>query len=81
MCRCWHRRRWRRWRFKPDGVYVDATFGRGGHSRLILDRLGAHGRLIALDRDPDAIRAGADLQDKRLTLVQSTFSRLGCGAR
>ena len=62
---------------QPDGVYVDATFGRGGHSRLILDRLGAAGRLIALDRDPDAIRAGADLQDKRLTLMQSTFSRLG----
>lgn len=62
---------------QPGGVYVDATFGRGGHSRLILDRLAADGRLIALDRDPDAIRAGADLQDKRLTLVQSTFSRLG----
>lgn len=62
---------------QPGGVYVDATFGRGGHSRLILDHLGAAGRLIALDRDPDAIRAGADLQDKRLTLMQSTFSRLG----
>lgn len=62
---------------QPDGVYIDATFGRGGHSRLILDHLGAAGRLIALDRDPDAIRAGADLQDKRLTLMQSTFSRLG----
>jgi 16S rRNA (cytosine1402-N4)-methyltransferase len=62
---------------QPDGVYVDATFGRGGHSRLMLDRLDAKGRLIALDRDPDAIRAGANLQDKRLTLMQSTFSRLG----
>jgi 16S rRNA (cytosine1402-N4)-methyltransferase len=62
---------------KPDGVYVDATFGRGGHSRLILERLGAAGRLIALDRDPDAIRAGAALLDARLTLVQSAFSRLG----
>ena len=62
---------------QPEGVYVDATFGRGGHSRLILARLGAGGRLIALDRDPDAIRAGADLQDKRLTLVQRTFSSLG----
>jgi 16S rRNA (cytosine1402-N4)-methyltransferase len=62
---------------QPDGVYVDGTFGRGGHSRLILDRLGEGGRLIALDRDPDAIRAGADLQDKRLTLVQRTFSSLG----
>ena len=62
---------------RSDGVYVDATFGRGGHSRLILDRLGAQGRLIALDRDPDAIRAGEALQDKRLTLVRSAFSRLG----
>ena len=44
---------------QPDGVYVDGTFGRGGHSRLILERLAAGGRLIALDRDPDAIRAGA----------------------
>ena len=62
---------------QPDGIYVDGTFGRGGHSRLILDRLGAQGRLIALDRDPDAIRAGAALQDKRLTLVRSAFSCLG----
>lgn len=62
---------------KSDGIYVDATFGRGGHSRLILDRLGAEGRLVALDRDPDAIRAGEALQDKRLTLVRSAFSRLG----
>lgn len=62
---------------QPDGVYVDGTFGRGGHSRLILDRLGAQGRLIALDRDPAAIRAGAALQDERLTLIRSAFSRLG----
>jgi 16S rRNA (cytosine1402-N4)-methyltransferase len=62
---------------RPDGVYVDATFGRGGHARLILDRLGPAGRLIALDRDPDAVRAGADLADARLTLVRRTFSRLG----
>src|SRR5512139_1958 len=61
---------------KPDGVYVDATFGRGGHSRLILAQLGAAGRLIALDRDPDAVRAGALLQDSRMTLVTSAFSRL-----
>jgi len=62
---------------QPDGVYVDGTFGRGGHSRLILAQLGEKGRLIALDRDPDAIRAGAAMQDKRLTLVQRTFSSLG----
>ena len=61
----------------PDGVYVDGTFGRGGHSRLILDRLAAGGRLIALDRDPDAIRAGSALVDPRLTLVRRAFSNLG----
>ena len=60
-----------------DGVYVDATFGRGGHSRMILEQLGPTGRLIALDRDPDAIQAGAALQDARITLVHSAFSRLG----
>jgi S-adenosyl-methyltransferase MraW len=62
---------------QPDGVYVDGTFGRGGHSRLILDRLAAGGRLIALDRDPDAIRAGSALADPRLTLVKRAFSNLG----
>ena len=60
-----------------DGVYVDATFGRGGHSRMILEQLGPKGRLVALDRDPDAIQAGAALQDARITLVHSAFSRLG----
>ena len=39
----------------PQGQYVDATFGRGGHARLILQRLGASGQLIAFDKDPDAL--------------------------
>lgn len=59
---------------KPDGIYVDATFGRGGHSRLILQSLGPQGRLIAFDRDPRAIEAGRALQDARLTLVHEPFS-------
>ena len=62
---------------RPEGTYVDATFGRGGHSRMILERLGPQGRLVALDRDPEAVRAGVDLNDTRLTLVHSAFSRLG----
>ncbi len=60
----------------PDGVYVDATFGRGGHSRAILARLGEKGRLIALDRDPGAVAAGAAMEDRRLTLVHAPFSEL-----
>lgn len=62
---------------RPDGMYVDGTFGRGGHSRLILQQLGPAGRLIALDRDPAAVRAGAELKDARLTLVRRAFSQLG----
>jgi len=59
-----------------DGTYVDATFGRGGHSRLILERLGAQGRLIALDRDPRAIEAAAAIRDPRFHAKHTAFSRL-----
>ncbi len=64
---------------RRDGVYVDCTFGRGGHSRAILDRLGSEGRLIALDKDPEAIastQARELLQDKRLTLIHADFRQL-----
>ncbi|MBS0544120.1 MAG: 16S rRNA (cytosine(1402)-N(4))-methyltransferase RsmH [Proteobacteria bacterium] len=61
---------------RPDGIYVDGTFGRGGHSRAVLARLGAAGRLIAFDRDPAAIAAGQAIADPRLTLVHQPFSRL-----
>ncbi len=62
----------------PTGIYVDATFGRGGHSREILRRLGPEGRLLAIDRDPDAIAAGAAMvaADTRFALVQGNFSAL-----
>ena len=61
---------------KAEGVYVDGTFGRGGHSLAVLERLGPEGRLIAFDRDPVAIAAGQALGDERLTLVHSPFSTL-----
>lgn len=62
---------------KPDGVYVDGTFGRGGHSRLILEKLGEGGRLVALDKDPTAIAAGKAIGDARFQLVHSGFEHLG----
>ncbi len=61
---------------RPDGIYVDGTFGRGGHSSAILKRLGPAGRLIAFDRDPVAIAAGQAIGDARLTLVHEPFSAL-----
>lgn len=61
---------------KPDGIYVDGTFGRGGHSRLILERLGKSGRLIAFDRDPAAYAVGRNFGDERFCMVHSSYSRL-----
>ena len=65
---------------KPDGVYVDGTFGRGGHARAILERLGPDGTLIAIDRDPRAVAAGEALakSDKRFSLHHTRLSELGC---
>ena len=61
---------------RSDGTYVDCTYGRGGHSRLILEKLGVGGRLIALDRDPEAVQAGEALRDPRFSIVRSPFSRV-----
>ncbi len=65
-------------RVKPDGVYVDGTFGRGGHSRRLLGRLGPGGRLLALDRDPEAVSVGRALAavDDRFTMVHDRFSQV-----
>jgi len=61
---------------KPDGIYVDGTFGRGGHSKLILERLGGNGKLIALDKDPAAILVGKLWRDSRFRIVHSSFAEL-----
>ena len=61
---------------REDGIYLDGTFGRGGHSQKILERLSAHGSLIALDKDPEAVAAGtAKLgADPRFDIIQSSFA-------
>ena len=67
---------------RPAGIYLDATFGRGGHTAAILERLSKEGRVVAIDRDPAAIQAGRALlaAEERLTLVSSPFSRLSAVA-
>jgi 16S rRNA (cytosine1402-N4)-methyltransferase len=59
------------------GTYVDATFGRGGHSRLILSRLDAAGQLVAFDKDPEALAAAAAMQDPRFSIRHQAFGQLG----
>ena len=60
-----------------DGTYVDATFGRGGHARLILSRLSAQGRLQAFDKDPEAIAEAGRIVDERFSIRHDGFSHLG----
>jgi 16S rRNA (cytosine1402-N4)-methyltransferase len=59
---------------KPDGVYVDVTFGGGGHSRALLDRLDENGRLFGFDQDPDALKN--KIEDSRLAFIAANFSHL-----
>ena len=61
---------------RTDGIYIDGTFGRGGHSRLILSQLGPEGKLLAIDRDPQAIAAAAAIDDPRFTIIHGPFSSL-----
>jgi len=61
---------------KPEGVYIDGTFGRGGHSRLILSKLGAAGRLIAMDRDLAAVASAQKIDDERFSIAHHHFSEM-----
>ncbi|VFP86770.1 Ribosomal RNA small subunit methyltransferase H [Candidatus Erwinia haradaeae] len=61
---------------KPDGIYIDGTFGRGGHSCAILSHLGTKGRLYAMDCDPEAIVSASQITDPRFTVVHSPFSEM-----
>src|SRR5262245_27146367 len=61
---------------RPDGIYVDGTFGRGGHTRLLLERLGPHAQVIALDRAPQAAGAARAIGDPRFRFFKARFSDL-----
>lgn len=65
---------------RPDGVYVDGTFGRGGHSRLLLQRLGPNGRLLAIDRDPQAVASASTgetrVSDPRFSIHHTSFGQM-----
>ena len=61
---------------KENGIYIDGTFGRGGHSRLILSKLSPNGRLIGVDRDPRAIAEAQKIQDPRFQIEHNSFSHI-----
>jgi 16S rRNA (cytosine1402-N4)-methyltransferase len=66
---------------KPAGTYVDGTFGRGGHTRAILERLGPEGRLLALDCDPQAVAVACTIVDQRLLVMHHRFGDLADALR
>ena len=61
---------------RVDGIFLDGTFGRGGHSRLMLQQLGPNGRLVAFDKDPQAIAAARHINDPRFVIVHDSFATL-----
>lgn len=69
-------------RVQADGIYIDCTFGRGGHTRALLEKLGTRGRVVAIDRDPQAVAAGRALaaEDSRLSIEQANFDRMAAVA-
>lgn len=62
--------------WRPDGVYVDGTFGRGGHSRAVLARLGPDGALVAFDKDPAAIAEAGTIKDARFSIEHASFAAM-----
>ena len=62
--------------FTKPGTYVDATFGRGGHSRAILSRMGQASRLIAFDKDPEAVAAANAIGDERFSIRHEGFAAI-----
>jgi 16S rRNA (cytosine1402-N4)-methyltransferase len=64
---------------RANGVYVDCTYGRGGHSRLILSRLGPQGRLIAFDKDPQAVADARALSDPRFSIIHEPYAAFDAG--
>ncbi|RKZ93401.1 MAG: 16S rRNA (cytosine(1402)-N(4))-methyltransferase [Candidatus Parabeggiatoa sp. nov. 1] len=63
---------------QPYGIYIDCTFGRGGHTRAVLNRLGTAGQILAFDQDPEAVQAAQalELADPRFSIIHSTFAQL-----
>jgi 16S rRNA (cytosine1402-N4)-methyltransferase len=61
---------------QPEGIYIDGTFGRGGHSSAILEKLKPQGRLIAVDKDAEAVEAGKKIQDSRFKIFQGSFTQI-----
>ena len=61
---------------RADGIYIDGTFGRGGHSRLILSRLSEQGRLVGFDKDTQAIATAAQMNDVRFSIVHDSFATM-----
>lgn len=60
-------------KINPNGIYLDCTFGRGGHSQKILEHLDSHGQLIAIDKDQEAINAAKKIKDPRFEIFQTNF--------